>query len=113
MFLAALTDETRRTHERILREAIARAGQTLDQAAREADIDPKQFTRQLQLVEGSHKRLAMQPKAFWQWLAVGLADTFGLPQEVKQAYRLHRRARSFKRMARMTMAPQQRERQSA
>jgi hypothetical protein len=57
-------------------------------AAQEAEIDQAQLTRQFQLVEGSHKRLAMQPRAFWQWYAVTLTAEFGLPIETKRAARL-------------------------
>jgi hypothetical protein len=112
MFLAALTDDKRRVHERILRDAVGMCG-TLDQAAREADIDPKQFSRQLALMEGSHRRLAMQPDEFFQWLAVFYAAHFGLPRKVKEAYRLHRRSLAYRRMAKMTLPEMQQERRTA
>lgn len=104
---ATVTDETRRKHEQMLRAAIAKAGQTLDQAAREAEIDSKQFARQLALVEGSLKRLVMQPRAFWQWWVIGLAAYYGIPSEVKRAYRLSRAAGAHRRMAKATLRPQQ------
>ena len=91
MFLAvALGPDAQRRHERILRAAIAKSGQTMLQAAQEAEIDKGQFTRQVQLIEGSHKRLAMQPDEFWQWFAVEITREFGLPAELETATRLHR-----------------------
>ncbi len=88
-----LTTDLQRRHEKILREAIAKSGQTMLQASQEAEIDKGQFTRQIQMIEGSHKRLAMQPVAFWQWLAVAIVAEFGLPQELETAGRLQRAAR--------------------
>ena len=91
LFLAVcIGPDAHRRHERILRAAIAKSGQTMLQAAQEAEIDKGQFTRQIQLVEGSHKRLAMQPKEFWQWFAVEIAREFGLPAELETAARLER-----------------------
>jgi len=90
---AALTAELQRRHERVLRAAIAKSGQTILQAAQEAEIGQPQFTRQLQGLEGTLKRLQMQPAAFWQWFAVELAQEFGLPEEVETAARLKRMAK--------------------
>jgi hypothetical protein len=87
-FGVALTDALRRRHERALREAVRLSGSTMLRAAQEAEIDQAQLTRQFQLVEGSHKRLAMQPRKFWQWYAVTLTAEFGLPIETKRAARL-------------------------
>ena len=84
-----LTPDLQRRHERVLRNAIAKSGQTMLQASQEAEIDKGQFTRQIQMLEGSHKRLAMQPIAFWQWLAVEIVQEFGLPSELHAAARLH------------------------
>jgi hypothetical protein len=83
-----LTADLQRRHERVLRNAISKSGQTMLQAAQEAEIDKGQFTRQIQMIEGSHKRLAMQPIAFWQWLAVEIVSEFGLPKELETAARL-------------------------
>jgi hypothetical protein len=90
----ALTPDLQRRHERVLRNAIAKSGQTVQQAAMEADIDQGQFTRQLQLAEGSHKRLAMQPIAFMQWLAVEITREFGLPAEIETGAALGKAVRS-------------------
>ena len=80
--------DAQRRHERILRNAIAKAGQPVLQAAQEADISQAQFTRQLQMLEGSHKRLAMQPVEFWQWYGLAILQEFGLPKEVETAGRV-------------------------
>ncbi len=91
LFVAVvLTAEMQRRHERVLRNAILKSGQTMQQAAMEAGIDQGQFTRQIQFAEGSLKRLAMQPATFWQWLAVEIAAEFGLPAEVETAGKLSR-----------------------
>jgi hypothetical protein len=90
----ALTADMKRRHEKVLRNAIVRSGQTFQQAAAEAEINQAQFTRQLQLEEGSHKRLAMQPVTFWQWLAVEITREFGLPAEVETGAKLGQVARS-------------------
>ena len=113
MFAITLTDDDRRRHEQLLREAIRLAGFTMDRAAQEAEIGAPQFTRLVQLQEGTYKRLAMLPREFWQWLAVLIGNEFGLPKEAKQALRLHRRARAFKRMARMSLRVNQQERKTA
>lgn len=78
----ALTDDLRRTHERLIRDAVRLSGATMLQAAQEAEIDPAQFTKQAAQAEGSHKRLAMQPRAFWQWYGLAILREFGLPDEV-------------------------------
>ena len=89
-----LTSDLQRRHERVLRAAISKSGQTMLQASQEAEIDKAQFTRQIQMLEGSHKRLVMQPVAFWQWLAVEIAAEFGLPRELETAGRLQRAVQS-------------------
>jgi hypothetical protein len=89
-----LTSDLRLTHERILRNALAKSGSTVLRAAQEAEMDKGQFTRTIQLIEGSHKRLAMQPVEFWQWFAVEIAAEFGLPAELQTATRLERAVRS-------------------
>lgn len=104
----AVSEEDRRRHEALLRAAIAKAGLTLDQSAREAEMDSKQFARQLAMVEGSHKRLLMQPRSFWQWLAIGLAAYYGIPPEVKRAYQLARASGAARRMAKATLQTQRR-----
>ncbi len=83
-----LTADLQRRHETVLRTAITKAGLSMKEAAAEADLDKGQFTRQLQMLEGSFKRLAMQPVAFWQWYAVAIAKEFGLPQELDVAQQL-------------------------
>jgi hypothetical protein len=98
-----LSDDLRRTHERALRTAIQLSGSTMRLAAQEAEIDQAQFTRQIQLAEGSLKRLAMQPKRFWQWYAVALAQEFGIPVEARRAGKLAVAALGRKRMARADM----------
>ena len=75
-------------HSRILRDTIAKTGRTVLRAAQDAEISHQQFLRQIEMQEGSHKRLAMQPKEFWQWYAVLLAKEFGLPAELETAARL-------------------------
>jgi hypothetical protein len=104
----ALTDEMRRRHERVLRRALELSGATMQQAAQEAGIDKAQFTRQIQLIEGSLKRLAMQPVAFWQWYAVVLTEAFGLPSEAKRAARLALAIMGRKHMARIAAAGEHR-----
>jgi hypothetical protein len=96
-----LTDELRRLHERLVRDAVQRSGATMLSAAQEAEIDQAQFTRQIQLLEGSHKRLAMQPRAFWQWYALAIVNAFGLPREARRAVSLELAALGRKRMSRM------------
>jgi hypothetical protein len=100
----ALTEEVRRLHERILRDAVRLSGGTMLSAAQEAEIDQAQFTRQVQLLEGSHKRLAMQPRAFWQWYAVAIVNALGLPRDVRRAAHLQLAALGRKRMTHMSAA---------
>lgn len=104
----AFSDDLRRRHERILRDAFRMANLTISQASQEAEIDQAQLTRQLGMQEGTHKRLVMQPVAFWQWLAVAIAKEFGLPAELERAARLERATKARKRMARAD-APAERE----
>ena len=87
-----LTGDLRLTHERLLRNALAKSGSSPLRAAQEAEMDKGQFTRTIQMIEGSHKRLAMQPREFWQWYAVEIAAAFGLPAELDTAKRLERAA---------------------
>lgn len=95
MILAmAFSPDTQRRHERILRRAIVRSVETMQRASQEAEIDKAQFTRQVQMLEGSHKRLAMLPDDFWRWYAVEIASEFGLPAELDTARRLDRAVRS-------------------
>jgi fructoselysine-6-P-deglycase FrlB-like protein len=103
----ALSDELRRLHERILRDAVRLSGATMLSASQEAEINQAQFTKQIQMLEGTHKRLAMQPVEFWQWYAVALADAFGMPRELRRAARLDRAVRGRKKhMAQAHIAPQ-------
>lgn len=88
-----LTDDLRRQHTRALRDAIQRSGSTMLRAAQEAEIDQSQFTRQVDMLEGTHKRLAMQPVAFWQWYALALFAAFGPPDELCHVVRLRRMAK--------------------
>lgn len=92
-FAVVIGPDAQRRHERILRNAIAKSGQTMLQAAQEAETDKGQFTRTIQLIEGSHKKLAMQPDEFWRWFAVEIAREFGIPAELETATRLERAAR--------------------
>jgi fructoselysine-6-P-deglycase FrlB-like protein len=102
----ALSDELRRLHERLVRDALRLSGATMLSASQEAEINQAQFTKQIQMLEGTHKRLAMQPVEFWQWYAVALADAFGMPRELRRAARLDRAVRGRKKhMARAAMAP--------
>jgi len=87
------TADLQRRHERILRNAIAKSGQTMLQASQEAELDNAQFMRQIKMLEGSHKRLVMQPVEFWRWLAVEITREFGLPAELETAGRLERAVR--------------------
>jgi hypothetical protein len=95
-----LTDDQRRRVVRAVREAIQLSKQTMRQAAQEAEIDQAQFQRQIEMAEGSLKRLAMQPEAFWQWLGVTIAAEFGMPADAKRAARLALASMGLKRMAR-------------
>lgn len=88
VFAVVLTADLQRRHESVIRKAITKSGQTMLQASQEAEIGQGQFTRQIQMLEGSLKRLAMQPQAFWQWWAVEIVNEFGLPQELHVARQL-------------------------
>lgn len=98
-----LTEAQRRRVSGVLREAIALSKQTMLRASQEAEINQAQFTRQIDLIDGSLKRLAMQPDAFWQWLAVAIAREFGMPSEAKRAARLALATVGLKRMARANL----------
>jgi hypothetical protein len=88
-----LDDERRRQIVRVFRDAITLSKQTMRMASQEAEIDQAQFQRQIEMEQGSLKRLAMQPDTFWQWLAVTIAAEFGVPMEVEHGARLaHARA---------------------
>jgi hypothetical protein len=100
MGTVAFNDGVRRRHARLLREAIRLAGLTMTRASQEAELDQAQFTRQAEMHEGSLKRLAMLPSAFWQWYAVVLAAEFGMPIEAQRAAKLALASVGRKRMAR-------------
>lgn len=103
--LMVLSDDRRRRIARVLRDAVTSSKQSMGQAAREAEIDQAQFTRQIDLIEGTLKRLAMQPDAFWQWLAVAIAGEFGMPRDAERAARLAMASFGLKRMARASALP--------
>jgi hypothetical protein len=104
-FVAAVTvtftDERRRRIAEMLRDAIRLSKQTMSQASQEAEIDQAQFQRQIEMTEGSLKRLAMQPDACWQWLGVSIAAQFGIPEDAKRALLLEQASTGVKRMQRM------------
>lgn len=100
---ATVSEDDRRRHEQAIRNAIRLAGMTMLRAAQEAEIDQAQLTRQIRLVEGTLKRLAMQPRAFWQWYAIELMSAFGLPAEARRAMRLALASVGLHRMARMSL----------
>lgn len=83
----ALSDDLCRLHRRLLGEAIEHAHMTMQQASAEAEISQAQFTRQLQGIEGSLKRLWMLPLTFWQWYGLVLVSHFGLPPLAQRAAR--------------------------
>lgn len=101
--VVVLSDDRRRRVSRVMRDAVVLSKQTMRQAAQEAEIDQAQFTKQIELTEGSLKRLAMQPDAFWQWLAVTITGEFGMPTEAKRAARLALASLCLKRMARAAL----------
>lgn len=103
LITATISDDDRRRHEQAIRNAIRLAGMTMLQAAQEAGIDQAQFTKQIQLIEGSLKRLAMQPKAFWRWYAIELSAAFGMPTEAKRSMRLALATMGTKRTVRMQL----------
>lgn len=88
--LGAVTfsDDLRRTHQRLLRDAIQLSKMTMLRASQEAEIDHAQFRRQVEMLEGSHKRLAMLPPEFWSWYGCLLVQQFGLPPEMRRSARL-------------------------
>lgn len=85
-----------------VRAAIRLSDSTMRQAAQEAEIDQAQFQRQIELVEGSLKRLGMQRDEFWQWWAVTIAEEFGMPRVAQRAARMALASAWRRRMARMT-----------
>ncbi len=97
-----LTDARRRRVARALRTAVALSQQSMLRASQEAEISQAQFTRQIDLDEGTLRRLAMQPDAFWQWLSVTICEEFGMPSEAKRAARVALATLGLKRMARMS-----------
>ena len=97
----ALTDARSRLITATLRDAIRLSDSTMRQAAQEAEIDQAQFQRQIELVEGSLKRLGMQRDEFWQWWAVTIADAFGMPRVAQRAARMALATAGRRRMARM------------
>ena len=107
MILVSLTDDRRRRVTRVLRSAVESTPElrTMRRASQEAEIDQPQFQRQLEMTEGSLKRLAMQPDAFWQWLAVAIAVEFGIPREAQRAARLALASMGRKRMMRAALVP--------
>jgi len=111
--LVTLSDDRRRRIAMALRDAIRLSNQTMRQAAQEAEMDQAQFQRQIEMTEGTLKRLAMQPEAFWQWLGVTVSAEFGLPVEAQRAAKLAFATRGLKRQARMQMETRQGERREA
>src|SRR6185436_9732916 len=111
--LVTLSDDRRRRIAMAFRDAIRLSNQTMRQAAQEAEMDQAQFQRQIEMTEGTLKRLAMQPEAFWQWLGVTVSAEFGLPVEAQRAAKLAFATRGLKRMARAEMETRQAERREA
>src|SRR6185436_15716571 len=105
--LVTLSDDHRRRIAMAIRDAIRLSNQTMRQAAQEAEIDQAQFQRQIEMAEGTLKRLAMQPEAFWQWFGITLSQSFGLPVEAQRAAKLAFATRGLKRQARMQMETRQ------
>jgi hypothetical protein len=88
----AMTDAVRRLHASLLRHASDLAYHSQGRAAQEADLDQAQWRRQIDQIEGTHKRLAMQSDEWWQWYAVVIAQHFGVPGEVRIGHALERSA---------------------
>jgi hypothetical protein len=101
----ALTDDRRRQISRVVRGAFRHNNQTMDNAALEAERDGRQFARQCDGFEGSLTSFMKQPKGFWQWLAVGLLEEFGIPPELERVAQLHRIVSGRKRMAHVAESP--------
>lgn len=100
-----MTDDLRRMHVAVLRAALRHADISLDTAARDAKRDVSQFRRQLEGLEGSFPSLWCQRREFWQWLAVEIAATFGVPKQLRRGAQLRRAAVRRKSMARMALGP--------
>lgn len=99
-----LCDARSRRITATIRDAIRLSDSTMRQAAQEAEIDQAQFQRQIELVEGSLKRLGMQRDAFWQWWAVMIAEEFGMPRIAQRAARMALASAGRRRMARIPRA---------
>ncbi len=104
MICIAVSDDVRRQHETMLRNALEHAHLTMQQASAEAEINQAQFTRQIQGLEGSLKRLWMLPPVFWQWYALELLAFYGLPTLVQRAARAAFGWFALKRMRRGSLS---------
>ena len=87
--LVVVTAHKAESMARLVREAMAKAGISLKEAAYLMGEDSAQLSRELAGVgHVSATRLAQLPAKFQQWYAVGLAGEYGLPSELEIARRL-------------------------
>lgn len=81
----ALTDERRRRHRKVYRDALRLADLTLDQAARECERDVRQVGRWFDVTEGTLPHLAKLPDKFFAWLGLRLYHEYGPVEEIETA----------------------------
>jgi hypothetical protein len=105
-----LTEDRKRQCAKVLRDSLRLADLTLDRAALEAERNARQVARQIAGEEGSLTTLYAQPDTFWRWLAISIAQEFGLPKEVRRAGLLRRVVIGHKRQLRLQMAARKDER---
>ena len=101
-FFTAIDPKVLQLHAERIKTALRFANLSIDKAALWMDMDQSLLRRQLQ-GDGhiSYTRLVKLPVAFWQWLAVGIAEQVGVPKAVRRAVRLQLAVVSRKQMARM------------
>jgi len=88
LFTVPLTDDRRRRFERIFRGALSDARLTLDQGAREAEKDARQFARILSGTERALDAITKQDDDYWRALGENIVAEFGISRRARLAAKL-------------------------
>lgn len=87
-FTATVNTDMQRRMREVIKEAAVRAYGSIGAACIDMDIAQPHFNRALDGERGLPPGFLNLSPAFYGWLAVGLATEFGVPKELKSAFRL-------------------------
>lgn len=100
--LVTLTDDRKRRLQRVFRNSLLDARMTLDQGAREAEKDVRQYARQLSGEERGLDAITKQPDTYLRELGLNLLVEFGIPKRARLAAKLRTFTIGTRRQLRIT-----------